>query len=191
MNKEQILDYLSNKQALTADVQDARHEIYVAKQEYEGVKAKFKKPRIWMIVIGVLMLSGVTSTAGLILIPIWAAVFGFFYYRQLQQRKPAQAKIELAEQRLVEAQQQPAYLAGMNDFPQKFYSYWVIDRLKHLVQENRAATLQEAFNVAENQDFQNDQLSLQQENLAVAKSTNSMSKISAAANVFTAYNTRK
>ena len=85
----------------------------------------------------------------------------------------------------------PDYLNGMNDFPNKFYSYWTIDRLINLVKENRATTLQEAYNIAENQDFQNDQLAIQQENLAVAKSTNTMASISAAANVGTFLNTRR
>lgn len=191
MNKEQILDYLGKKKALTADAQNVRHEIYVAKQEYEGVKAKFKKPKIGMIVIGILTLFSIVSIAGLSLLLIWAAVFAFLYYRQLQQRKQAQIRIDDAEQKLAEVQHQQEYQDGMNDFPQRFYNYWMIDRLMHLVQENRATSLQEAFNVAENQDFQNDQLSLQQQNLAVAQSTNNMSKISAAANVFTAYNTRR
>ena len=105
--------------------------------------------------------------------------------------KQAKLDIQFATQNLYNKQNDSSYLAGMNDFPQKFYSYWTIDRLINLIKENRALTLQEAFNIAENQDFQNDQLALQQQNLAVAKSTNTMASISAAANVGTFLNTRK
>ncbi|MFD1422118.1 hypothetical protein [Lactiplantibacillus songbeiensis] len=194
MSKEDILKFLGTKRALTADVQDARHARYVAETNYEQLRKQAKHRLIWAIV-GIFILPIVVVAISPILsaVVFWGGIAGTIYlaYVQHGQKRQASDLIEQANQQINAAMAVPAYVQGMQDFPQKFYSYWTIDRLMHLISENRATTLQEAFNVAETQDFQNDQLSMQQENLAVAKSTNSAANISAVANVFTAFNTRK
>ncbi|MDU5337164.1 hypothetical protein ACWY2R_15890 [Enterococcus avium] len=191
--KEEVLNYLYKKQKLTAAVQDARYELSVAKNNFIELKRKYRKYFALMIIVrfcvGLLLLSNK------VLLDIWGAVWliALIALIVLRVRVGKQAKLDIqaATQNLYNEQNDNNYLAGMNDFPKKFYSYWTIDRLINLIKENRALTLQEAFNIAENQDFQNDQLALQQQNLAVAKSTNTMASISAAANVGTFLNTRK
>lgn len=191
--KEEVLNYLYKKQKLTAAVQDARYELSVAKNSFIELKRKYRKYFALMIIVrlcvGLLLLSKET------LLDIWGAVWLIALIALIILRvrggKQAKLDIQFATQNLYNKQNDSSYLAGMNDFPQKFYSYWTIDRLINLIKENRALTIQEAFNIAENQDFQNDQLALQQQNLAVAKSTNTMASISAAASVGTFLNTRK
>ncbi|KRN07532.1 hypothetical protein FD15_GL000815 [Liquorilactobacillus sucicola DSM 21376 = JCM 15457] len=192
MSKNEILNYLEKKRNLTADLQNARHELYIANKNLVSIRKQFKKRLIWSIVVTVVVVGMDTgSIVKGILVLGCLALLGWVVAKRVQQGNQANQQINTANQKIADAQNQPSYIEGMADFPKKFYSYWTIDRLMHLVQENRATTLQDAFNVAEAQDFQNDQIALQQQNLAVAQSTNSMSKISAAANVFTAFNTRK
>lgn len=199
MTKEEILTYLFAKRDLTAGVQDARHDAYEAKQAFEAKTKSLKRQTIG-IVIGLMILlpfttASVFKIAGGFIGEIAAfACWGGMVYAIIlyfQKKKAAAQVVEQANEKITQAMSEQAYIDGKADFPDKFYSFWTIDRLIHLINENRATSLQEAFNVAETQDFQNDQLSLQQENLAVSQSTNKMSAISAAANVFTAFNTRK
>ncbi|WP_261810859.1 hypothetical protein [Levilactobacillus humaensis] len=199
MTKEEILTYLFAKRDLTAGVQDARHNAYEAQQAFEA-KAKSLKRQTILIVVGGFFLTPVVasavvpivgpSLAGIVAVACWVGlIYAIILY--FQKKKVAAQDVEQANEKIAQAMSEQAYIDGKADFPDKFYSFWTIDRLIHLINENRATSLQEAFNVAETQDFQNDQLSLQQENLAVSQSTNKMSAISAAANVFTALNTRK
>ncbi len=152
-------------------------------------------PILWLIVLIVFGAFLGSSTVDRYVPSIFTfaciAFIAYLIYRRIVGGVAANKAIAAGENHLRSAEQNPDYIRGMQDFPQEFYSYWTIDRLMHLVQENRATTLQEAFNVAENQDFQHDQLSLQQQNLAVSESTNKMATVSAVANVFTAFNTRK
>ncbi|KRL94094.1 hypothetical protein ACUIJQ_03415 [Levilactobacillus hammesii] len=192
MKKEEIIAYLTDKQKLTAKVQDLRHDLFVVQQQSDAVQNKYKKHRNILLIV-ILIAAFMAADVRLLGILIVVLIGGYVALRV--KRSSAQGELngqmDQIKQKIANEQAQPAYVAGLQDFPQKFYSYWIIDRLIHLVKENRATTLQEAFNVAENQDFQNDQLALQQQNLAVAESTNSAAKVSAAANIFTAMNTRK
>ncbi|WP_125573494.1 hypothetical protein [Levilactobacillus huananensis] len=199
MTKEEILKYLFAKRDLTAGVQDARHDAYEAKQAFAAQTKSLKRQTIG-IVIGLMILlpfitGAATNIAGNVLgvIAMFACWGGMVYAIILyfKKKKLAAQIVEQANEKITQEMSAQSYIDGKADFPDKFYSFWTIDRLIHLVNENRATTLQEAFNVAENQDFQNDQLALQQENLSVNQSTNKLSAISAAANVFTALNTRK
>ncbi|AND72608.1 MULTISPECIES: hypothetical protein [Enterococcus] len=191
--KEKVLNYLYKKQKLTAAVQDAKYDLSVTKNNFLELKRKYRNYFILMIIgrlcVGLLLLSNE------ILLNIWGVIWLLavivLIVSRVRSGKQAKLGIQAATQNLYNEQNDNNYLAGMNDFPQKFYSYWIIDRLINLIKENRAITFQEAFNIAENQDFQNDQLALQQQNLAVAKSTNTMASISAAANVGTFLNTSK
>lgn len=191
--KEDILTYLYNKQKLTAAVQNARHDLSIAETNFMELKRKYRKYFILMIIgrliVGLLLLFNETF------LNIWGAIWLIaliaLIFLRVRDGKQAKLSIQSAKQNLSAEQSDSGYLSGMNDFPKNFYSYWTIDRLIKLIKENRAVTLQEAFNIAENQDFQNDQLALQQQNLAVAKSTNTMASISAVANVGTFLNTRK
>ncbi|WP_125545787.1 hypothetical protein [Levilactobacillus lindianensis] len=199
MTKEEILTYLFAKRDLTAGVQDARHDAYEAKQAFEAKTKSLKRQTIWIAVGGFFLTPIVVGMVakilgdiiGLIGIFAWWGALIYAVILYFQKKKAAAQVVEQANEKVTQAMSEQAYIDGKADFPDKFYSFWTIDRLIHLINENRATSLQEAFNVAETQDFQNDQLSLQQENLAVSQSTNKMSAISAAANVFTAFNTRK
>lgn len=192
MTKEEIISYLTDKQKLTARVQDLRHDSYVVQTQMDSEQNKYKKRRNIFFIVAVILLFMGNNLAwfGILFVVL---VGGYVVLRSMRATAQGKLKAQMDQinQQIADEQNQPDYIAGLQDFPQKFYSFWVIDRLIHLVRENRATTLQEAFNVAENQDFQNDQLAIQQQNLAVAESTNSAAKVSAAANIFTAINTRK
>ncbi|GAB6091846.1 hypothetical protein [Furfurilactobacillus curtus] len=185
MSKEEIIAFLVQKKNLTSAVQNARADVASAQKDLNRVKKRFRT----MLIVS-LLIALVTFTSGEMFL-IWVIFVGVVCYFRFRDGKRINTTLREATRNLANEEQQPDYQKGMQDFPQKFYSYWTIDRLIHLVQENRATTLQEAFNVAETQDFQHDQLAIQQENLAVSKSTNSAAKTSAIANVFTAMNTRR
>lgn len=187
--KEQILLYLKLKQDLTFNVQKARYELSVSENNYLQLKKEFKKYFLLMVfVIPIIITFIFNAIVGQLM--SWIGIIVLIFLR-VKKGKQAKIEIQRALQHLNVEENECEYLNGMNDFPSKFYSYWTIDRLMNLIKENRATTLQEAFNIAENQDFQNDQLALQQQNLDVAKSTNTMASISAAANIGTFLNTRK
>ena len=84
---------------------------------------------------------------------------------------------------------QPAYQQGMQGFPQKFYNYHDLFRLYNLIAEGRASTLPEAYNLLEMQQFQETQVNLQEEANALQADIARSSRVSAVANVVTAYNT--
>lgn len=192
MNKEETLKYLQEKQQLTVAVQNARHDLATANEQLNLVNDQFKKRLLITVIAGVIVpFLTLNSTIFYVLWLLgWWTVFIGLFVMKSRQGKELKTQIQSAKENLNNEQNKREYLAGTNDFPNKFYSYWTIDRLIKLVKDNRAVTLQDAFNLAENQDFQNDQLALQQENLAVAKSTNTMASISAAANIGTFLNTR-
>ena len=83
------------------------------------------------------------------------------------------------------------YVQGADGFPEKFYNYWDALRLWKLVNENRATSLQEAFNLLETQHFQEDQLSMQAEMNRLQADIATNSKIAAVASTVTAFNTRR
>ena len=83
-----------------------------------------------------------------------------------------------------------AYVQGADGFPEKFYNYWDALRLWKLGNENRATSLQEAFNLLETQHFQEDQLSMQAEMNRLQADIATNSKIAVASTV-TAFNTRR
>ncbi len=187
--KEQTLRYLKLKQNLTVNVQNARHELSVVENDYLQLKKTFRKYFLLMIFVAPILMTLIFHAVIGQLIS-WIGIIVLIVLR-VKKGNQAKKNIQMALHHLNIEENETEYLNGMNDFPSKFYSYWTIDRLMNLIKENRATTLQEAFNIAENQDFQNDQLALQQQNLDVAKSTNTMASISAAANIGTFLNTRK
>ncbi|MFT8998084.1 MAG: hypothetical protein ABF575_01345 [Liquorilactobacillus hordei] len=192
MNKEETLKYLQEKQQLTVAVQNARHNLATANEQLNLVNSQFKKRLLITVIAGVIVpFMTLNSVIFYVLwLIVWWAVFIGLFVMKFRQGNGLKMQVQTARENLNAEENKQEYLAGANDFPNKFYSYWTIDRLIKLVKDNRAVTLQDAFNLAENQDFQNDQLALQQENLAVAKSTNTMASISAAANIGTFLNTR-
>ncbi|KRL05040.1 hypothetical protein [Liquorilactobacillus hordei] len=192
MNKEETLKYLQEKQQLTVAVQNARHNLATANEQLNLVNSQFKKRLLITVIAGVIVpFMTLNSMIFYVLWLIgWWTVFIGLFVMKFRQGNGLKMQVQTARENLNVEENKQEYLAGANDFPNKFYSYWTIDRLIKLVKDNRAVTLQDAFNLAENQDFQNDQLALQQENLAVAKSTNTMASISAAANIGTFLNTR-
>ena len=74
-------------------------------------------------------------------------------------------------------------------FPQKFYNYHDLFRLYNLIAEGRASTLPEAYNLLEMQQFHETQVNLQEEANALQADIARSSRVSAVANVVTAYNT--
>lgn len=187
--KEQTLRYLKLKQDLTVNVQNARHELSVVENNYIQLKKTFRKYFLLMIFVAPILITIIFNGIIAQLIS-WIGVIALIVLR-VKRGNQAKSEIQMALHHLNVEENKAEYLNGMNDFPSKFYSYWTINRLMNLIKENRATTLQETFNIAENQDFQNDQLALQQQNLDVAKSTNTMASISAAVNIGTFLNTRK
>ena len=192
MTKEEIISYLQAKQALTVDVQNARHDLSIARENFELLKRNYKNYFILLFVAGIVVpiLMGFSTEFnwgiyGVWLLVWWIVLIALIILR-ISQGIQAKSKISAASQNLDHERNKPDYLSGMSGFPNKFYSYWTIDRLITLVEDTRATTLQEAYNIAENQDFQNDQLALQQQNLQVNRTTATMASIGAAASVYNA-----
>lgn len=185
MDKKELLAYLNGKQQLTSEVDNARHALSTSENDLGTLKKKFKR---YFIIMFLLFL--VAMSKGFLLTIRFIGLIALIYLR-ITRGSQLKSTIQNEQHDLDQAESSPDYLKETDDFPNEFYSYWTIDRLIGLVKENRAITLREAFNIAETQDFQNDQLTLQQKNLAVAKSTKTMASISAMANVGTFFNTRR
>ena len=92
---------------------------------------------------------------------------------------------------LRQARTNPEYQNGARDFPAKFYNYYDISRLWNIISEGRAASLIEAYNLLETQQFQQDQMAIQEDIRRLNREIAAASKVNAAASVITAYKTSK
>ncbi|ATO45070.1 hypothetical protein [Loigolactobacillus coryniformis] len=192
MTREQLLDFLMGKRQATAGVADAQQNLSADQEALVNGKKKFRKINIVLIILAVL--SGVTMDTivdfggpivfGGLAIALWI-------YRKNHYIQPASEAIEKDKIAVQQALEDPVYVQGADGFPEKFYNYWDALRLWKLVNENRATSLQEAFNLLETQHFQEDQLSMQAEMNSLQADIATNSKIAAVASTVTAFNTTR
>lgn len=93
--------------------------------------------------------------------------------------------------KLSEELDSPVYQNGKNRFPEKFYNYGDVYLLWKLVSENRATTLQEAFNLLETQQYRANQMAIQEQIKAIQEDTARSAKIAAVASTVSAVNSTR
>lgn len=108
------------------------------------------------------------------------------YRRKETKVKPALETVRIAQTILEEELNNPDYLKGKQGFPEKFYNYTSIHRLQKLITEGRVDELKEAFNLLEQQNFQETQIALQEEMHALQKDIAASSRATAIASTITA-----
>lgn len=207
MSKEEILDYLSEKKRLTAPVATAENNVRAAEQNYDKARKKWKWGINILIVFLILFiwvffsgdrrlfyfnehhifqaggLGGIILFGGILLLVLWT--------KSMRYTNPAQNKLAEAQNILKQEKNKPDYISGSKNFPAKFYNYSDLFRLWNIINEGRAESLKEAYNLLETQQFQQDQMAIQEDIRRLQQETATASKVNAAASVVTAYNTTK
>lgn len=207
MSKKEILDYLSEKKRLTAPVATAENNVRVAERNYEKACKKWKWGINILIVFLILFiwyfLSGdhrlfffnehhVFQAGGLGGIILFGGILLLLLYvKRLRYTNPAQNKLAEAQNILKQEKNKADYINGSKNFPAKFYNYSDLFRLWKIINEERAESLKEAYNLLETQQFQQDQMAIQEDIRRLQQETATASKVNAAASVVTAYNTAK
>lgn len=170
MNIEETLDYLYALKRIVVPVTVAQNS--VADAEYNLIKARsfLSKTIIVFVVIALLTLifesnpdgyegyndffyldeDGVFQGGKIANFMLFAGIAAaLFYYKQKRRVDPAQAVYNNARQILNRELNNPDYINGVVGFPQNFYNYSDIYRLIKLIEESRADSLKEAFNLLE------------------------------------------
>lgn len=207
MNTQELLNYLSEKKRITAPVAIAQDNLNKANQRLEKAKGKWKIGIIIVIALLALFVFGLftgdtalfyfnengTFQAGGIggTLLFGALLALLLYIKQTRYVKPAERESEAAAAALQKARNNPEYQNGARDFPAKFYNYYDIYRLWNFVNEGRAITLREAYNLLETHQFQADQMAIQEDIRRLQRQIAATSKVNAAASVVTAYNTSR
>ena len=177
MTTQEILQLLDEKRVLTAPAAVAWDEVQRQQNRLNKAAKRLNGPITVTLALNLLFAFTIFLLGGLIAIKYFVFV--------------APAKQALANAQALYNQEisQPAYQQGMQGFPQKFYNYHDLFRLYNLIAEGRASTLPEAYNLLEMQQFQETQVNLQEEANALQADIARSSRVSAVANVVTAYNT--
>ena len=167
-----MLDYLENKRNLTVGVNNAAVAVNNAEHAREDMKFKYKAIYIGMVVVLPIM-AVVTAYAPLFVGPLVVCLWEFaipviIVLRNISGRKTKKA-IRDARNNLNAEYNRPEYVGGQEGFPSKFYSYTAISRLMNLIQENRAASLQEAYNLLETQGIREEQLRIARQSAEYSK----------------------
>lgn len=160
MTKEEMLDYLENKRNLTVGVNNAAVDVNNAEHAREDMKFKYKAVYIGMVVVLPIM-AVVTAYAPLLATPLmvlWELAIPVIIVLRITSGRKTKKAIRDARNNLNAEYNRPEYVGGQEGFPSKFYSYTAISKLMNLIQENRAASLQEAYNLLETQGIREEQL---------------------------------
>lgn len=207
MNKEEILDYLSEKKRLTAPVATAENNVRAAEQNYEKTRKKWKLGRNILVGFFIFFFLGflfgeknlfyidanhnpqVGGLGGIILCGGLLIVLHFI--KKKLYTHPAENKLAEAQNILKQEKNKPDYINGSKNFPAKFYNYSDLFRLWNIINEERAESLKEAYNLLEMQQFQQDQMAIQEDIRRLQQETATSSKVNATASVIAAYNTAK
>lgn len=193
MNKQEILNYLSEKKRITAPVAAAEEQADQAQQTYMKAKKKWRPGIIILLIFALLEIYGFNKPWGDFLSILGFLFFGgiavFLIYRKITHHiKPAEAKLAEANSILQRARSNPEYRNGSKDFPAKFYNYYDIYRLWNFINEGRAESLKEAYNLLETHYFQEDQLAIQEDIRRLQSETAAASKVTATASVINVVN---
>jgi len=207
MGKQEILDYLSEKKRLTAPVATAENNVRAAEGNYEKARKKWKwgiNVSIALLILYVLLFlsgdrrlfffneHGTFEAGGLGGIILFGGIlFLLLYIKSLRYTNPAENRLVEAQNILKQEKNKPDYINGSRNFPAKFYNYSDLFRLWNIINEERAESLKEAYNLLETQQFQQDQMAIQEDIRRLQQDTATSSKVNAAASVITAYNTAK
>lgn len=193
MNKRELLDYLAEKKRITAPVAAAEEQEHKAQDAYISATKKWRVTIIILLILTLIMLwycanftFGIIDIIDIILL---GGIAVLLIYRKITHHiKPAETNLAKANKALQQARNNPEYQNGAKDFPAKFYNYYDIYRLWNFINEGRAESLKEAYNLLETQHFQEDQMAIQEEIRRLQHETANASKVTAAASVVNAVN---
>lgn len=193
MNREELLTYLMEKRQLVAPVAVAQENLYTKKAELVAAKKRmnsYAKLSFGLsILFGLIGMGG--SSSGLLGHLCFWGIFVLLGIKHFVIVPAKQQEINEAQSIYNTEANNPDYINGAKGFPNKFYNYTDIYRLYSLIEEHRADDLKEAFNLLENQQYQETKVSIQEEIRALQADTANSARISAIANTVTAFNTRK
>ena len=187
MDRNELLNYLDQKRMETAGVAQAQQTLSDDKNRLENAKRKWRKTIIFLwILVGISFFgynpSDPNSLGGILfgaILPAGLMIFKYFKYI-----KPLNEQITKDQAKLNEELNNLVYQNGKNGFPEKFYNYGDVYLLWKLVSENRATTLQEAFNLLETQQYRANQMAIQEQIKAIQEDTARSAKIAAVASTF-------
>lgn len=189
MNKEDILTYLSKQQKRTKNVTKLEKRLNQKRSIYLHAKKQWN----WTIVVLFIFswLMTMTPSDGTMISVILIIVVAVLTAIKVKRISASSQEVRDSMQLLEKEMSNPEYLDGLQDFPIKFYDYDSIYSLYRLVKENRATTLQESFNLLENQLNMDYQTHLAEQNLLTAQATERSARIVAVSSFITASNTSK
>lgn len=196
MERQDILNTLTEKRRLTAPVAQALYDLNQAKAKLDKANSKFSRTLMFLGGFGVLILlfSDNKFDSLTFLVP----ALGLFFLKQKKFVEPAQEQVKQAQAVYQQESNKPEYLAGQEGFPKKFYNYHDCVRLYKLIEEHRADDLKEAFNILENQQHNENMMSIQEEMKLIQQdmaqsmaTTATASTVAAVASTATAFNTRR
>ncbi|MHC9533335.1 hypothetical protein ACVPPR_07950 [Dellaglioa sp. L3N] len=154
--------------------------------ESEKAKLSLRKTIIGLwIVCGLMIITG--NIAGGFFVGIVAVAVMVF--KNNFWVKPAIEELETANKKLSQERNNEDYINGKDGFPEKFYTYTDAFRLWKLINEGRAESLKESYNLLETQHFHEDQLSIQEEMRSLQEDTAASAKMAAIASTVSAVNT--
>jgi hypothetical protein len=194
MDRNELLNYLDQKRMETAGVAQAQQTLSDDKNRLENAKRKWRKTIIFLwILVGISVFgynpSDPSSLEGILfwaILPAGLMIFKYFKYI-----KPLNEQITKDQAKLNEELNNPVYQNGKNGFPEKFYNYGDVYLLWKLVSENRATTLQEAFNLLETQQYRANQMAIQEQIKAIQEDTARSAKIAAVASTVSVVNSAR
>ncbi|RYC98130.1 hypothetical protein [Facklamia hominis] len=193
MYKQEILNYLLEKRKITAPVAIAENNLLQAEKNLNKAKSKLQPAISFFILFGVgciiynLLDSGTIADSFLYLI----AALAIHLIREKVWVAPAMLQLTEAQQLYESERSVNEYIEGVKGFPEKFYNYNDVYRLWKLIDEGRASTLPEAYNLLENQHFQEAQLSKQEEFAALQADIARNARIAANSSMISAINSFK
>lgn len=187
MTKDDILAYLSQQMQRTQGVYVAEQNLARRQEIYNETKQMWKKRIIACFVLGVMgLFSGKISDLGVALLFIGIGCVLLYF----KHKKVTEAENDIAQIRskLAQLKNQDEYRAGLDSFPSKFYNYALVSRLLNLVYEERALTLQDAYNILENQLHNEHQENLAEQNLRAVQNAETYARNASWAASISAFN---
>lgn len=195
MEKEEILNYLAEKNILTKPVDNARHYLDSMQERYDNAMDRFKYPIYFfgglciVPICNTFFFNNGTLFDNFMFLVIMLFFVAVFYGLRVLFAKPSKAAYEEAYSIFVRESNRPEYIAGKEGFPAKFYNYNDTYKLYFLIKEGRAFTLPEAYNLLEVQKFHNSHLQIQEQIRDYHQDIANSARVTAASSVATAYNT--
>lgn len=165
MDRNELLNYLDQKRMETAGVAQAQQTLSDDKNRLENAKRKWRKTIIFLwILVGISFFGYNPSDPNSLGSILFGAILpaGLMIFKYFKYIKPLNEQIAKDQVKLNEELNNPVYQNGKNGFPEKFYNYGDVYLLWKLVSENRATTLQEAFNLLETQQYRANQMAIQE-----------------------------